>query len=627
MGGSDTLAGLGGSDDLRGDFGNRGSLYGGSAGNDTITGGTGNDGMYGEAGVDDLQARDGEADGAVNCGTDGGSATVDAEGVDAVVHSCTTVSRPTVVTDTKVDTKPKIAVAGVTVTNLTDTTARVKLPDMRGKHVFTALNMLDKAGIATKITFDTKEMSLSQLPKNIDPEKGKWQAGYILSHTPGTKMVTIGSRTELPLRILVWSGIPRLDCLDQARALTAGKSTDLAFSEFRMVLRDLGCKLDDVRIDLEKTTTQPKEIDRTSGDRCEVDKVFKSGRNTVDVELDIPQDADKQDLRVYTMHSNDGLSMVERDGKLTATYSSYAQAFRVFVGSRSAGQQMNNVTLYVHYKSNDGDYNTTLQSITGAANQADGTARFRVATPKEGTVWIAAVGIDRNGNSVCGSTFIPVVDRGTGNRSKVAPGDVLTTIGGVHWKMTPDASFKRTATATGKSVEPGAKGRLSAKGWIDSIGALWNAIFGKARPQAAAAVLSASDQAAAVKALEAESNLQLALWRVNTGIIGPAAIISGGAGNIISGGAGNIISGGAGNVTGASSVTTAGGNRAFGFQSGTGIISGGAGNFQSGAGVTDMKSSEILATKQFGGAAIISGGAGNIISGGAGNIISGGAGN
>ena len=639
MAGSDNLYGVGGSDSLYGDFGAR--YASGTPAADYLYGGVGNDSIFGEQGADQLDGRDSEADAAINCGTDGGgTATVDAADVDTVVHNCTTVNRPSppvVVTPTPTDPTPvnpvkPIVVAGVTIGTFVDTTVTKKIPDVRGQFVFDAANKLSATKLNIEFDSKTVELSKAQLPKNIKPFGGVWKPGYVVSQTSVGKSVSTGVATEFKVTLVIWAGLPKADCISEAQAFAVGKKSDLALAEFKEILQDLGCNLDDVRIDLEASTKQPGEIDLVSGDRCEVDKVFKSGRNEVDVELDIPQNPDQQDLRVYAMHSGDGLSLVEGDGSLTATYSSYAQAFRIYVGSRSAGQSMNKVTLYLHYKSTSGDYDRTLQNITGAANQAAGTARFRVATPHPGTVWIAAVGIDQNGRSVCGSTFIPVVERPTSKSKHVAPGDELTTIGGVSWTMTGAADFRRTVGKSSAGVEKStARAGVTTRGWLDQIGALWNKLFGNAQPAAATAVANAADKPAAIKAIEETNKVQLALWRVNPGAIGPAAqIISGGAGNIISGGAGNIISGGAGNAVattaeGAVAVTVAGGNRAFGFQEGAGIISGGAGNFQSGAGATDMKTSEILVAAN--GGTIISGGGGNIISGGAGNIISGGAGN
>lgn len=631
---NDTITGDDGSQAIYGGYGNdnidaRGGsdMIRGQGDHDYIVGGAGTDSAYGDdptdptlTGSDTLDMRDGAADGTVNCGPaedlvklDGSPAapSESATGCENVTYALANPTPPAPAPPAG----PSVSNGHVNV-SVQDTTETFKFgsaakDDLRGYNFDEIMFIFAFAkGLAIDIEGTPVFMTRNRLPKH--PRGEKWREGDNITSLTG-QTITHAAGKPAKLKLKYWGGPNREACIKEAQWYE-GYNID----EFREIMADFGCKIDDVL---------PTFVKKVKGaDRCEVAEAVKVRKRTeLDVVVNVPRNPAKHDLFIYLGNLRPGAApktnqRVDTLGLLAPGWTlakSNKTNLRGAVSTRS-GNWAGNVTVYVDTSAvNGGDRNYTDSFSVKTSMSRDAPGEFQTGTmrfKKEGRIDILALGLDRVGNAVCGATSVNVRD------FKRKSGTILTSVTGRRYEYTPGEAkpFLYRADLTRGAVSR-AKGAATADFW-SQVTNWWNSLW-SGKPNAPAA------PSASTAETEGRGVVQLAPGAALSGNAKPAQITNGtavavsgathtgtGTAPLVAAGAGNLVFATTGLVAaGAGNLVAAGAGN---------LVAAGAGNM--GGPPVDMKKSTVVEAE---GVGLVAAGAGNLVAAGAGNLVAAGAGN
>ena len=285
-------------------------------------------------------------------------------------------------------------------------------PDIRGKDVDEAVSLIARAGI-----------DIDPSPARIDrraraklgakPGGGKWGLMEVVAQSvPAGTPVSEGVATKLPVRLTVWGGPSSSACQTSSRELAG---TDL--ETFRSVLGGLGCDVDDMLVQLRKSTTGKGESDLNSGDRCDVVTTARSSRKEIDATIAVPTDPRLTDLRVSIREFPGRPSLIADDNDSRAWTLPRGRGgdkvwFVVLVQTRS-GALVNNAEVFVDASDVSGMKGVVALktgSFAGFKSLSAGAAPVGIAARKPGRIEVVAFAAPASGGSACGSAQARVSD-------------------------------------------------------------------------------------------------------------------------------------------------------------------------------------------------------------------------
>jgi Ca2+-binding RTX toxin-like protein len=631
----------------------------GGPGDDSILPGGGRDVVLAQDGDDEVNARDGAQD-SVDCGA--GSDELVADPADEAA-GCEAVDDGTTTTPPPPPPSPTVpagggTAGGVVFGRVTDTTRRKPFPEVRGMQYAAVQNLLNRNALAGKGPYVEWRPSATRYgsarsggPLGRNPTGGTWQEGDVLAVTyrDGTKvftapghLVSTGAATPVAVTLTLYGGTTKDSCLQDGKDLAG-----LPWDDYQAAMRSLHCKVDDVRVQLPRTTTTKGEVDVNSGDRCEAArKVAKAGSGRIDETISVPESARLSDLRVYVMESAQGASLRAGTGTLHVSADGRS-AFQLYVGGRVSQYQakdgrwvnqfLDHATVYVDASAVGGG---TFVKTTGIAGLAPGTAEVVLPTIRPGRIRIAATWSDSRGQMICGGGHVDVTGPyPTGPAKGRKFGTTFDTEMGRTWGYTGTGWKRVTASAKHVVGRSTARGGVAATAtWWDTLTGWLSGLFGRSQPSVAASVGSTQ---ASVLALDTNLKAKVAHLNLGSGAgeghLAAYSLITNDGGSIVATGGGNIVATGGGNIistNGGGIVAQGAGNMVFGYSPQAGIVATGGGNLigNDGAGIVAQGAGNIVASGagnivSTSGGAIVASGGGNLVGAGGSNIVAQGGGN